>query len=172
MNKRKYLVILLVLIGLLSIGIGFAAVSETLTINGTASSGDEEALSQNFKVVFNNGSVKEKNDTTGNITGSVVGITTTATINVSGFTVKGEYIVLAVNINNNSTDYGAKIKEIIITNNGENAEYYDVTYTINNDTIDPNGTTTLDVKIAMLITPNTQRSATFTITFVAEALEV
>lgn len=172
MDKKKYVVILLVIVCLLSISIGFAVVSQSLLITGSATTGDEEALSENFNVVFNNGTVKEKNDTTGAITGSVIGTTTEANITTSGMTVKDEYIVLAVNIKNNSTDYAARIQDIIVTNNGEQAKYFDVSYVLNSTIINPNDTTTLDVKITMLITPNTQRTAEFTISFVAEAVEV
>ena len=53
-----------------------------------------------------------------------------------------------------------------------NNEYYEITYNWNGSTIAPNGTATMTVKIEMLITPNTQRAASFTIDLVAEAVEV
>ena len=129
---------------------------------------------KNFKVVFNNGSYNKtaSNDTTGKIDGRVTGTTTTATITCSGMTKKGEYAVFNVVIKNNSTEYGANLKDFVITNTGENNEYYGITYNWNGSTIAPNGTATMTVKIEMLITPNTQRTAQFTIDLVAEAVEV
>lgn len=174
MKKNKLLVVLLVIVCVLSVSVGFAVVSQNLKINGTATSGDETALGENFKVVFNNGSYNKtaSNDTTGDITGTVTGTTTTATITCSGMTKKGEYAVFNVVIKNNSTEYGAKLKDFVITNTGENNEYYGITYNWNGSTIAPNGTATMTVKIEMLITPNTQRAAQFTIDLVAEAVEV
>ena len=126
MKKNKLLVVLLVIVCVLSVSVGFAVVSQNLKINGTATSGDETALGENFKVVFNNGSYNKtaSNDTTGDITGTVTGTTTTATITCSGMTKKGEYAVFNVVIKNNSTEYGAKLKDCVITNTGENNEYY------------------------------------------------
>lgn len=174
MKKNKLLVVLLVIVCVLSVSVGFAVVSQNLEINGTATSGDETALGENFKVVFNNGSYNKtaSNDTTGDITGTVTGTTTTATITCSGMTKKGEYAVFNVVIKNNSTEYGAILKDFVITNTGENNEYYGITYNWNGSTIAPNGTATMTVKIEMLITPNTQRAASFTIDLVAEAVEV
>ena len=127
MKKNKLLVVLLVIVCVLSVSVGFAVVSQNLEINGTATSGDETALGENFKVVFNNGSYNKtaSNDTTGDITGTVTGTTTTATITCSGMTKKGEYAVFNVVIKNNSTEYGAKLKDFVITNTGENNEYYE-----------------------------------------------
>ena len=174
MKKNKLLVVLLVIVCVLSVSVGFAVVSQNLEINGTATSGDETALGENFKVVFNNGSYNKtaSNDTTGDITGTVTGTTTTATITCSGMTKKGEYAVFNVVVKNNSTEYGAKLIDFVITNTGENNEYYEITYNWDGSTIAPNGTATMTVKIEMLITPNTQRAASFTIDLVAEAVEV
>lgn len=174
MKKNKLLFILLVVVCLLSVSVGFAAVSKNLEINGTATSGDEAALGKNFQVVFNKGSYNKasSNDTTGNITGTVTGTSTTATITCSGMTVKGEYAVFNVVIKNNSTEYGAILKNFVITNNGDNKDYYEITYNWDGSTIAPKGTATMTVKIEMLITPNEQKAASFTIDLRAEAVEV
>ena len=174
MKKNKLLVVLLVIVCVLSVSVGFAVVSENLKINGTATSGDETALGENFKVVFNGGSYDKTNSTdeTGKVGGTVSGTTTTATINCTGMTVKGQVAVFKVNIKNNSTEYGASIASFKITNNGANKDYYGIEYVWGGSTIAPGQTGVLTVKITMLITPNTQKAAEFTIDFTATATEV
>ena len=50
-NKRTF-VGLFVILALLCLGIGYAAISKTLTINGGVGTGDSEDLQDNFIVYF------------------------------------------------------------------------------------------------------------------------
>ena len=185
MKNKKYLVSLFVLVALLCLGIGYAAVSKDLTINGSASMTEtdsnpdddktaeditKEELEKNFKIHF------EKNvnftgtctgDDTATVTGSTAG-DLTANITVTGLNIYGSVATITFNVKNDSEDLKAVFEEVKITNT--NSKYFNVTTdwtpTV---TINAQGEMTITVTIEVIKSAIVAQEATFTITLFAEA---
>lgn len=109
MKNKKYFYGLLVLVLLLCAGIGFAAVSQDLIINGTATSGDDKALAENLKVNFTNkkdyeAAVGEKHAATA----SIVDVTT-GKITATGFSAKQQTAKVVFEITNNSVEFDVNV---------------------------------------------------------------
>lgn len=114
-NKNKY-IILLAIVFVLTIGVGFALVSDNLTINGTTTSGDKDALSKNYDVIFvqydplADSTMQYKYlNTHGNVT------TPTTTSSEKGVTAsynmvtKGDYVEIGIDLKNESVEYDSKL---------------------------------------------------------------
>lgn len=106
MNNKK--IIIPLIIAILLIGIGYAAISSTkLTINGTASATADDT---NFKVYFTANNTTTSNST--NVTTTVTAKDTTATVNISGLTKKGDSEYAILEIENGSNDIDASSVEV------------------------------------------------------------
>ena len=125
-TKKKNLGILAyVLIAVIALGIGYAAISAvTLTINGRASA---SANQNNFVVVFNDAANKTSISSNpasiatynngGNVTTAAVDATDkkVASFSLYGFTAKNQYADVTYTVINNSPDLKAKLCENSIT---------------------------------------------------------
>ena len=164
MKKRTG--ILGVLIAILVLGIGYAAISAvTLTINGTGTVSPDD---DNFKVVYTAvGTVTKPTEAT--VTTDTIGsdgvITTSFT--VTGLTKKGEVVEIPYTITNKSEDLGATLGTPAVTITGTNAsDYFTVTSTTAATSLAKNGgTTTQTVHVEVTKTPiDADVTGTFTIT--------
>ena len=193
MKNKKYLVSLFVLVALLCLGIGYAAVSKVLVISGNASMteadpnpGDDitadditnEELEKNFKIHF----VKSagypetfEGTCTGDDTAIVTGITEgnlTADITVTGLNIYGSTATITFTVKNDSEDLTALFKKVEIVNTNE--EYFDVTTDWNATesapvTIAAGAAKTITVTIEVIKSATVAQNATFTITLPAVA---
>ena len=167
MKKRTG--ILGVLIAILIIGIGYAAISNVnLIINGT---GTVTADPNNFKVVYTAvGTVTKPADATvATDTIDANGVTTTS-FTVTGLTKKGEIVEIPYTITNKSEDLGATLGTPSISISGTNAsEYFTVTSSTAANSLAKNGgTTTQTVHVEVAKTPiGDPITGTFTITVAA-----
>ena len=160
-NKKTLQIVLIVLVAVLTLGIGYAAISAVnLIINGNATANPNDA---NFKVHF------VKTADTPNLTGNVTltgsadidkDDNTVASFNVGGLSKEGDYAIATYTIINNSNDVGAKLS-LELTNS--NADYFKVTETITDTELQAGDTTTGTVKVEMIKTP-VQESVTTSIT--------
>ena len=165
---KKKTGILGVLIAILLVGIGYAAISAvTLTINGT---GTVTPSDDNFKVVY----------TAGEQTSASTGVTATpATIGadgvistsftVSGMTKTGDTATLAYTITNKSPELKAALGTPSVT--VSNTEYFSATSNITGAPVvlNPDGTATQVVTVTAIKTPvSAEQSTTVTITVVAD----
>lgn len=188
-NKRTF-VGLFVILALLCLGIGYAAVTKTLTINGGISTGDEEALKENFVVYFSAVSKETTNAQGATVTANVdaAAKATSTSFSVSNMNVVGSSVVLTYTIKNDSTDLYAFVDKvrigiteggvenitdttsgtpIKIGENGRGVGYFNVTTEwLMGAQLDPNGgTTTLVIRIEMTSTPINVVDYNFTIYF-------
>ena len=197
-QKRKFYFCLLVVIAILSLGIGFAAISDTLVFTGTVQSAGEGELSKNFIVKFKSADVDTKStDITVadiNITGDLM-----VEFNVEGMSSVGSYVTFELVIVNESADLYANGPTLEVYNLASNEidalsvqmdqnsagqyitsvwnqtnPFYTITITKTsaNDLgqIAPNnGTQTYQVKIEMTAVPSVQKTDNFTIKFIYEA---
>ena len=164
--KKKRTGIIGVLIAILALGIGYAAVSAiTLTITGT---GSITSTAGNFVVEYTQVAVA----------GTSTGVTTTQSVSgtsgsftVTGMTKKGDYAEFTYTIVNSSEGLSAQLGTPTIES-GYNSEYFTVTSTTNSPTLltstGANSTTTQTVRIEAAKTPIAdQTSNTVTITLSA-----
>lgn len=116
----------------------------------------------NFKVAFTGEPTHTGDGTVElDITGDI-----TATMNVSGLTVKGEKLTAKFNVINTSVDLTAYLSSSVTHNN---TEYFAVTATLDDTELAPvNGTTTLNVTVELIKTPITaNQTDTITVQLVA-----
>lgn len=131
-NKNKY-IILLAIVFVLTIGVGFALVSDNLTINGTTTSGDENALSKNYNVIFvqyetiADATMQYKYlNTHGNAK------TTTTTSSESGVTAsynmvtKGDYVEIGIDLKNKSVEYDSQLTYSLLVDGVIFSTYKDI----------------------------------------------
>ena len=189
MKNKKYLVSLFVLVALLCLGIGYAAVSKDLVISGNASMteadpnpGDDitadditkEELEKNFKIHFVK-NVDFQGTCTGDDTATVTGTTEgdlTANITVTGLNIYGSIAKITFTVKNDSEDLDALFKEVKIENS--NGTYFSVTTDWNATvsapvTIAAGAEKTITVTIEVIKSAIDAQSATFEITLPAEA---
>ena len=149
MRQQKIIFLLLVvavtLIIALSTGVGYAvSTGNTLKVHDNIHIRPEQA---NFDVRFTgeptyvgNGEAKI------NITGN-----TTATIDITGLSVAGDYVITTFKIKNTSYDIDAKLSKSVTNTN---SEYFKVTATLSSDTIaQRNGEETLNIRVELIKTP-------------------
>ncbi len=165
--KKKRTGIIGILIAILALGIGYAAVTAvTLTIEGT---GSITSTQENFKVVYTGVTVASKSE---NVTTTQSASGTTGSFTVTGMTKKGDYAEFTYTIENQSEAISAILGTPTIAS-GYNSEYFTVTSTTNSPTtITSTGstnTTTQTVRIEAAKTPTAdQTSNTVTITLQAQ----
>lgn len=164
--KKKRTGILGVLLAVLALGIGYAAVNAiTLTITG---SGTITSTDDNFTVEYTSVAVANKSSnvtTTQSVSGE------TGTFTVTGMTKKGDYAEFTFTITNSSQGLSAVLGTPAIAS-GYNSEYFTVTSTTNSPTTltstGATNTTTQTVRVEAAKTPTAdQTSGTITITLQA-----
>ena len=166
-NKNTLQIVLLVVIAVVTLGIGYAAISAVnLIINGNATASVDQ---NNFKVHFTQAQ---------SITGST-GVSGTSTIDsqddtkatfdVTGLTKVGDYAEAVYTVRNDSNGVGA---EISLSVSNSNSEYFKVTETIQDNKLQAGEETTAKVKVEMIKTPITDSvSTSITATITASPLE-
>ena len=166
-NKKTLQIVLIVLVAVLTLGIGYAAISAVnLIINGNATASVNQ---ENFKVHFTQAQA---------ITGTT-GVSGTSTIDaqddtkamfdVTGLTKVGDYAEAVYIVRNDSNGVGA---EISLNLSNTNNEYFKVTETILDNKLQAGEETTAKVKVEMIKTPITDSvSTTITATLTATPLE-
>ena len=172
-GKTKTLIWVTLLLVVVVLGIGYAAISAVqLRIEGSASA---DAVQSNFNVEYervdlNNGVA---NFGEGKITASVYPYTedkAIATLEVSNMTAKGNYIGGRFIIKNKSEDLSAKLSAKLISNSNE--EYFKVTYSFDKDTIVADEETSILVVVELLKTPIEEEvTGTFEIELTAEPVQ-
>lgn len=188
-NKRTFIG-LFVILALLCLGIGYAAITKTLTINGEVGTGDESALEDNFIVYFSavSSDTSSAENVTVDATVNAAEKTTTTSFKISNMNIVGSKVILTYTIKNDSNDLYAFVEKVRIgmtgldgenitevTNgtpvklgeNGRGQGYFSVTMNWESFAqLDPKGgTTTLTVTIEMINSPINAFSGAFNIYF-------
>lgn len=146
MKNKRILIVTVLLIAVLLLGIGYAAISNiNLNINGTASATISDA---NFKVKFTGTpTVSDATKVTAAVTDDL-----NATIDVTGLTAKGDKATATYTILNDSPDLGATLTATTSLT-GTNADYFNVTYAFANESLAKGEDTTITVTVELLKTP-------------------
>jgi hypothetical protein len=163
MKKRKTLILMLSLVCLLVVGIGFAAITRSLTVTGNVTVNPNTA---GFKVEFieKDGYTVDENDP----------LTATIELEASdAFNAVGETQKVTLTIKNSSTDnYNASIAIPTINYDGDADKNIEVTTNWDSaKTVDKGAETTIEVTVK-LIKAQTEENQTFSfdITLVATAV--
>lgn len=168
MNKNKTILGVVLLIAILLLGIGYAAITGLdLNINGTANA---TANSDNFIVKFTNATAGD-NCTLAEITSSDTN-RRTATMNVEGLKSAGDKATATFVVTNESPDLNAvlavKTKTMTDTGTGD-ADYFDVEATIadNASSMAPSATRTVTVTVTLNKTIVEDKTATINVQLTA-----
>ena len=162
-NKKKLQLLLLVLVAILTLSIGYASISAlNFIINGN---GTVSVSNENFKVYFTNSIITEGK-------GTVSIDEEDATIgyfDVTGLSKEGDEATATYTVLNDSNGVGADIS-LQLTNS--NNEYFKVTTTVVDDTLQAGEETDVRVKVEMIKTPiESAVSTSISATLVASPLE-
>ena len=143
-NKKKLQIMIFVLIAVITLGVGYAAITAiNLVINGNATGTFNQ---ENFKVKFTTAAV-----TTGTGTAAIdTNDPKVATFDVTGLTKVGDTAVATYTVLNDSSGIGARIG-LKVTNS--NSEYFSVTEAIGDTELQAGDTTTATITVTMLKTP-------------------
>lgn len=163
MKNRKVLIGIVLLIVVLALGIGYAAITDSLTIAGTATA---TANAENFKVVFT-GTTSGVSD---GVTATATNGATTATMDVTGLTTTGDTKTATFNIKNTSEELKALVD--VSTETISNTEFFAIDATVANPTtaLAPNAETTVTVKVTLVKTPIEAVTGTINVELGAEAV--
>lgn len=148
-GKTQTLIWVTLLIAVVVIGIGYAAISTiTLNIKGSASA---TTNNDNFVVEFDNAT--DVSTSGNNVTAQITDVHN-ATINVTGLTKKGDTAYATYTIKNSSEAISAILTA---TTTNENEDYFKVDYEFANDgtttTLEADNSTTIKVTVELIKTP-------------------
>lgn len=172
-GKTKTLIWVTLLLVVVVLGIGYAAISAVqLRIEGSASA---DAVQSNFNVEYERVDLNNvvANFGGGKITASVYPYTedkAIATIDVSNMTARGNRLGGRFIVKNKSEDLSAKLSAKLISNSNE--EYFKVTYSFDKNTIVADEETSILVVVELLKTPIEEEvTGTFEIELTAEPVQ-
>lgn len=183
MKNRKFLVSLFVTLALLCLGIGYAAVSKDLNINGIGTTFGEDVkdpnkpsaedkkdttdLGQNFKVHFDSAAKAEASDKANTTCSVTVVDDLHATIKANKLLTLYSKVTVTLTIVNDSEDLYAVIDKPVITN--DNETYYSVTTNWVKTTLAPKGSQKVIVTIECIKSAIDHQVTNFGIKFTANA---
>ena len=119
MSKQKKLIATVVVVAILLMGIGYAALTATtLTIGGSATATAEQ---DNFKVYYTGVATKS---TDANVAVAVASEDTHAEVTITGLTAAGnkEYAILEITNASNGVD----AESVVVTTDGVDSAYFDI----------------------------------------------
>ena len=146
MKKTSKVIAMFVVLAVLAIGVGYAAIQNvTLNITGTAAADPSQS---NFKVVFTG--TPEKSDAQKITEASIASDNINATMTVEGLTTKGESVTATYTIQNTSADLSATLGQ---TFTNSNTEYFSVTPVLKDTSLTSGEATTMAVTVTLIKTP-------------------
>ena len=154
-NKKTLQIVLLVVIAVVTLGIGYAAISAVnLIINGNATASVDQ---NNFKVHFTQAQAISGSTGASGTSSIDTQDDTKAMFDVTGLTKVGDYAEAVYIVRNDSNGVGA---EISLNLSNTNNEYFKVTETILDNKLQAGEETTAKVKVEMIKTPITDSVST------------
>ena len=176
MKEKKTLRIMTVLVAVLLLGVGYAAITGiNLNITGTASA---TASGDNFNVQFTGTPTTDvTHGGTGATTTATIVNTTSGSIVVSGLTTKDQYVTATYTIANESTELYANLAQTTCAATGANASYFNVTCATATAKLNPKNDstsdeTTLTVTVTLAKTPSSDvTNVPISVTFAATPSE-
>lgn len=168
--KRRNLILSFVIVALMLIGVGFAVASQTLTIEGDM---DALPVDADFKVVFVNDTKDPATYTVDNVDAHKASVS----VDLSSANHTGKAAVsVTLNIENQSEYLDAELSNVVVTNEGPNAKYFNVTAALDGAvdgavTVNAGGKATITLTFYIAVLPESDKNATFTVEFTATPLD-
>ena len=162
MRKTSKIIVTVVIIAIILLGIGYAAIQNiTLTIAGTAAADPSQA---NFKVMFSGTpTVSDETYVAAAITDDI-----NATMNINGLTKKGESVSATYIVQNVSNDISADLK---LATTNSNTEFFTLKSEVGKVSLIAGEATTVTLTVELTKTP-IQESVNATIGLQLEAMPV
>lgn len=170
MKKNKTILAIVLLIAILLLGIGYAAISGyTLNIGGTANA---TANTDNFIVKFTSATMGDNCDKAEIVASDANA--RTATMEVSGLKTAGDEATAIFVVTNESPDLNAKLSVTTQEMTGTDSDYFDVKATIadNTTSMAPTGTRTVTVTVTLKETIIEDKTATINVVLNATPEEI
>jgi len=176
MKNRKTVIVVFMLLAAMVLSVGYAALTDDLLMNGSASVNTEEALNTWDEVVY----FSEANavSTTGNsgiADKAEIGATSngdSVIYEVKSLAEKDQYAVFKFTVKNDSTEYDAQITVDTGYPTNNNEEYFRVTYDYGTGIAAKNGgTLEITVTVTLLKSPTTNLTASFKADITATSIE-
>ena len=161
MTETKKIISAIVIVAVILIGVGYAAINQiTVEINGALSA---TTSNENFKVKLTDAKATDSR-VEASVTSDLVGV-----LNVSGLSAKGESVTATYTIQNASDDLSANLTSAASWNN---KEYFNVTTSLSTANIAKSATATLTVTVELIKTPiDADVSDTVGVTVVASPVQ-
>ena len=175
MKKRNTTIFAFLLLAAVGMGVGYAALTDNLTLNGTVGANKTVADTQwDEDIYFSAASIKSQTDgSVATLTHNIGTNTDALILDLSGMTLKGETVVIQVTVKNDNVDYDANlITTTAFTSTTAAADDFTISSTFN-DTIDieASNSYTFEISVTLEVQPTQDLSATFKLEFDAEAID-
>ena len=180
MKNRKTIIVAFMLLACMLIGVGYAALNDTLNITANIGATTEvsgEEFDGNIK--FTDKTITT--DSTNKASCVISGAGDEATITADGFTAAGQTVVAVLTITNSSTAFDAKVTPTVTLDTAHVGVFSASAVWVGGDddmngdemTIAGNGgTAQVQVTITLLTTPDEAHTATFTVDFGVVSTEI
>lgn len=167
-NNKKLFTVLAILVAVLILGIGYAALfNVSLNVKGSASANSGD---YNFAVRFSGSPTVKKNNSSSNVSASITG-DHSATISVANLTAKGDKASATYTIKNVSTDLTADLSATASVS-GVNPEYFNVSCKFDQDSIAAGKSTKVVVTVELAKTPvDGDKNATIEVLLTAKPVQ-
>lgn len=158
MKNRKNIVIAFLLVASLCLSVGFAALTDTLNINGTISIGgdndsnEEAAKEWDADVYFSNVVKKDQKEYTVQIKDNDKDVIEVS-VSEGCLNVANDQISFTATIKNESNDYAATISAATVTGLTDVSDYISVTANVPEGNIEPGATKDVTITIKLTKTP-------------------
>lgn len=164
MKSRKNMLTTAIVVLVLLLGVGYATVSSVnLTIDGTAN-----AETKDLEVYYDGVN-------SGVVAGKVTAISSPDKTRAATFTVENmtlnETVTMTFEVKNYETDVNATLAAPEVTKN-TNSEYFTVTTTCDQTSLNAGATATVTVNVKLIKTPVTEESGSTTVTVTTKATPV
>ncbi len=175
MKNRRTVVVAFMLIAVLLLGVGYAALTDNLTLTGEATANTTASQATwETDIYFANAKISA---TTGNSSAAdkiAVGTSNNDSVHFEVFSLakKGETVTFTVDIiNDGVTGYDANITMDNGYPTNTNAEYFKVTYDYGNAVVPVGGSLTVTITVELLKNPAENTVASFTANLTATSAE-
>lgn len=160
MKKTQKIILFIIIISILLLGIGYAAIQNvTLNIVGTA---EADSSQSNFAVRFSSQTIPTVSDST--YATARVTNDSNAVLNVNGLTSKGQTIEATYTIENNSSDLSS---DLTISTTNSNTEYFKISSKLAKTSLVANESTTVTIIVEVIKTPIESVSSTIGVQMIA-----
>ena len=175
MKNRRTVVVAFMLIAVLLLGVGYAALTDNLTITGEATANTTASqASWETDIYFDNAQASSTTGTSGTADKIAVGTSNNDSVHFEVFSLakKGEVATFKVDIMNaGTTGYDAQITVDTGYPTNTNAEYFKVTYNYGTEVVPVGGSLTVTITVELLKNPAENTVASFTANLTATSVE-